>query len=202
MPANSYIATMVIPSYWGWTSYTPVIPKLYWDVYSQEERIKRLCREYDKLTHYASMIAESVNELANDMNVALDEMDAKIDALIESVNEQLEQQTQRVDEMLQQQQKNVDMQLDELKQYVDKRFDEISESQMLYDPTTGTYRPSKQSMRRVLQALSYDHKGNEQLVSFVAENNTVAQLATLTAYQTAYSTRSDIVIDDQLPEGN
>ena len=52
-----------VPPYWGWTAYTPTIPKLYWDVYSQEERIKRLCVEYDKLTHYSSMLAEHINEL-------------------------------------------------------------------------------------------------------------------------------------------
>ena len=54
-----------VPPYWGWTAYTPTIPKLYWDVYSQEERIKRLCVEYDKLTHYSSMIAEKTNEINN-----------------------------------------------------------------------------------------------------------------------------------------
>lgn len=54
-----------IPSYWGWTEYTPVIPKLYWDVYSQEERIKRLCMEYDKIIHYASMVADETNKLGD-----------------------------------------------------------------------------------------------------------------------------------------
>ena len=49
MPTN-------IPPFWGWTRYTPVIPKMYWDVYSQEERIKRLCRDHDKLAHYASYL--------------------------------------------------------------------------------------------------------------------------------------------------
>ena len=33
------------------TEYTPVIPKIYWDVYSQEESYKWLCLEYDKLMH-------------------------------------------------------------------------------------------------------------------------------------------------------
>jgi hypothetical protein len=50
-----------IPSFMDWTAYTPVIPKLYWDIYSQEERIKRLCKQYDKLCHYSSAIANQVN---------------------------------------------------------------------------------------------------------------------------------------------
>lgn len=67
MPMNNPIINAGIPSYWGWTAYTPVIPKLYWDVYSQEERIKRLCKEYDKLTHYSSMLADSINENSSDI---------------------------------------------------------------------------------------------------------------------------------------
>lgn len=49
--------------YWGWNAYTPVIPKLYWDCESAEQAIKNLYRSFDKLTHYASYIAETVNEL-------------------------------------------------------------------------------------------------------------------------------------------
>lgn len=58
---DNTIDSTMIPSFFGWTEYTPVIPKLYWDIYSQEERIKRLCKQYDKLCHYASMLAEQVN---------------------------------------------------------------------------------------------------------------------------------------------
>lgn len=55
--------THTLPPYWGWTTYTPVIPKFYWDVYSQEQRIKHLCKEYDRLAHYASMLAEEINAI-------------------------------------------------------------------------------------------------------------------------------------------
>lgn len=56
-----------IPPFWGWTRYTPVIPKMYWDVYSQEERIKRLCRDHDKLAHYASYLAELLGKNNEDI---------------------------------------------------------------------------------------------------------------------------------------
>lgn len=50
-----------IPVYWGWTNFTPTIPKLYWDVYSQEERIKRICKELHKLMEYANMLGKEIN---------------------------------------------------------------------------------------------------------------------------------------------
>ena len=50
-----------LPGYAGFTSFTPTIPKLYWDVYSQEERIKRICCELHKLCEYASALNININ---------------------------------------------------------------------------------------------------------------------------------------------
>lgn len=61
----------VVPFY-GWTEYTPVIPKMYWDVYSQEERIKLLLKDHDKLVHYASYLAEQIQK-NNDNQSSLEE---------------------------------------------------------------------------------------------------------------------------------
>lgn len=49
-------------------SYTPVIPKFYWDAKSQEEIVKYLCCEYDKLRHYADSLADKENETAQAVN--------------------------------------------------------------------------------------------------------------------------------------
>lgn len=191
MPPNtSYLAAQLIPPYWGWTSYTPVIPKLYWDVYSQEERIKRLCLEYDKLTHYASLIAESVNGIS-------EQVEQTINDFKQQVTEQLNAQNEAIAEQLAAQNAKVESELAAMRKYIDDKFNEFAQGTQTYDVTTGTYRPSYQAMRRLFQALSYDHKGDEQLVSYMAENNTVAQLGMMTVYQAAYSTRHDIIIDDQ-----
>lgn len=50
------------PIYSGWTTYTPVIPKLYYNVYSAEQRIKQLCMNFDKVEHYLDYIANLMNE--------------------------------------------------------------------------------------------------------------------------------------------
>ena len=50
-----------LPGYAGFTSFTPTIPKLYWDVYSQEERIKRICCELHKLCEYANALNININ---------------------------------------------------------------------------------------------------------------------------------------------
>lgn len=49
-------------------AYTPVIPKFYWNAKSQEEIVKYLCCEYDKLRHYADTLADKENETAQAVN--------------------------------------------------------------------------------------------------------------------------------------
>lgn len=59
---GTYIPGLNFPIYSGWGQYTPVIPKLYWDVYSQEQRLKQLCMNFDKVEHYLDYVAELMNE--------------------------------------------------------------------------------------------------------------------------------------------
>lgn len=193
MPINSYIVSATIPSFWGWTAYTPVIPKLYWDVYSQEERIKRLCMQYDKLCHYASMLAKAVNELSNSVEDTLEEFEKKI-------TEQLSAQNQLITEQIAAQNAKVEAELQAMKIYIDQKFDEFAQGTQTYDVTTGTYRPSYQSMRRLYQALAYGFKGENALVSEVG-NMTVSELSNKTIYNVAWGNLDTIIIDDQIKEG-
>lgn len=65
------------PPYRGYTWNAPVVPKLYWDVYSQEQRIKALCMEYAKLIAYNSDLADTLNnyiEIVNTMQQQLPEL--------------------------------------------------------------------------------------------------------------------------------
>lgn len=61
MAQNSeYVATL-LPLYQAFTQWTPVIPKMYWDVYSQEERIKAICKEIEKIVAYANTLGIQIN---------------------------------------------------------------------------------------------------------------------------------------------
>lgn len=46
----------------GVTSFTPSIPKFYWDVDSQEQTIKNLCKVINTLIDYCNSIADSLND--------------------------------------------------------------------------------------------------------------------------------------------
>lgn len=50
-----------IPPFIGFTEFTPTIPKMYWDVHSQEQRIHRICELLDKLICYADFLGEKTD---------------------------------------------------------------------------------------------------------------------------------------------
>lgn len=67
-PCNDYVQTTRFPLFAGFTASTPVIPQLYWDVYSAEERWKKLCCWLKKLTEYADSINVNVGINADDID--------------------------------------------------------------------------------------------------------------------------------------
>lgn len=71
--------TRIIPSFAGFTEFTSSIPKLYWDVKSQEQRILAICKMLDKVICYADMLGENVDEIAHTMQEILD---GKLDPMI------------------------------------------------------------------------------------------------------------------------
>ena len=63
---GSYIYTP-LPPYNSFTAYSPTIPKLYWDVKSQEQRILELCKNMMKVVAYSGETADKVNELGEEL---------------------------------------------------------------------------------------------------------------------------------------
>ena len=49
------------PYFRNFTTGTPTIPDIYWNCYSNEERMKKLCCEYDKIVKYLDAMADTVN---------------------------------------------------------------------------------------------------------------------------------------------
>lgn len=183
-----YIGSM-LPYFAGFTAFTPEIPKLYWDVPSQEQRIFDLFKQFDKLVKYSNAIVDEVNGLSTEIEQVLTDFKAQMEQLFA-------EQDAKITAQLATQDAKVTQQLADMKAYIDQRFDEYAQGMLIWDVTTGTYRPSVEATRRLFQALSYDHTGPRQLVSEVAKK-TVAELSEQTVYNVAYSDLPTITIDDQ-----
>ena len=120
------------------TEYTPVIPKIYWDVYSQEERYKWLCLEYDKIMHYLSDTIKYINDnegkYGNDIDTLYD-LTKKLGASLDNVIVQL---------------------------------DKIVETLPVYDPTQGKNVTSREAMRNMYRELAVFGARTSELATIIA----------------------------------
>lgn len=58
----AYIKPGMVLGYPAWAlDSAPVIPKFYWDAYSQEQRIHYICKELHKLVNYADYLGAQIN---------------------------------------------------------------------------------------------------------------------------------------------
>lgn len=67
----------------------PELPNLYWDVYSNEERIKKICYELAALKNYANKIAEQVNQMSGDLSkyyAAIDKLEKRLKELEDTID--------------------------------------------------------------------------------------------------------------------
>ena len=114
----------LIDDYEHW-QYTPVIPKLYWDAYSAEERIKRICLMLDKIRAYTDTAVDNFNQLSTDLA------------------DKMNKQSARMDEI------NAEM------VGVEKLIKEMALATMSYDPTRGATVTSVTAMRSLLRNADY-----------------------------------------------
>lgn len=68
------------PRWWAFTEFSPVIPKFYWDVYSQEERIKVICEYLWKTICFTENTASNFKAVQD----ALDQLQKEFDQFKES----------------------------------------------------------------------------------------------------------------------
>lgn len=64
-----------IPPFWGFTEFTPTIPKMYWNVRSQEQRILRISELLDKLICYADFLGDNVEINKSDIEYLKNEFE-------------------------------------------------------------------------------------------------------------------------------
>ena len=69
-----------VPWFAGFTDFTPTIPKMYWDVESQEQRIHAICRQLHKLVCYADMLGDRISINRED----IDELQKLFERFMES----------------------------------------------------------------------------------------------------------------------
>lgn len=121
-----YQAAMLPMPYWlAFTAGTPVIPSLYWDVKSTEQRWKEICCDLSKLIEYANQLATNENALHNHLN----NIEGDISLNIRNEFEILEKK------------------FDLFKFEIQNLINDIETSMSVWDVQHGTFKSAKEAMR-------------------------------------------------------
>ena len=72
------------PYFSSFTVSPPVIPDYYWNVYSQEERIKSICMRLERLVAFVDAMVDTVNkqyEMIRELKETIEEINKRLQAL-------------------------------------------------------------------------------------------------------------------------
>ena len=116
------------PQFMGWTDYSPVLPKMYYDVYTPEQQLKALMKEYDRLTHYLEVILKISSDNDN--------------VLLEMIN-QLQEELTTVYDFTQ-----------KIYDEFENIYKEVDRNAMIYDPTQGEWVQSIIAQRNMYRELA------------------------------------------------
>lgn len=137
----------------GTTNFTPVIPKFYWDVETQEQRIKLMCYLIQELIEQLDDKDEQVevnkNAIAT-INEYLDYLKSKnVDLWADKLEEVRNDLQGQINDL------NLDyISLRELLTKLKVDLEHIITNMKVYDPTKGKFTSSVDANRRMLQLLS------------------------------------------------
>lgn len=88
-----------LPNFWQFFNLTsqPAIPSLYWDAYSYEERIKKMCDKIWAILKYLKLVMELMNEFDDRLTV-LEELYNALEARVTRLEQLYEDLKSRVDQ--------------------------------------------------------------------------------------------------------
>lgn len=82
--AGAGLPVYPFPYFAAFTVSPPVVPDYYWNVYSQEERIKAICLRIERLVAYVDAMADTVNkqyEMIRELKETIEEINRRLQAL-------------------------------------------------------------------------------------------------------------------------
>lgn len=124
--SQNYQAAMFPMPYWlGFTAGTPVLPSLYWNVKSAEQRWKEICCDLAKLIEYANQLAINENALHEHLN----DIEGDVTLQIRNEFEILEKK------------------FDLFKFEIQNLINDIESSMSVWDVQQGEFKPAKDAMR-------------------------------------------------------
>lgn len=129
----------IISGFYPWLlSTTPVIPKLYYDVYSDEQRTKEICKLLNSLIDYSDQQTKQINEntqAIKNVEQSFEETKKEIAATLADFQTRIKKFDARVTAL-------------------EHKMNALEQQALIYDPTQGRYTASVNAMRNVINILA------------------------------------------------
>lgn len=139
---------MIILPYKLWIMQSPaIVPKLYWDAYSQEERIKRICYKVEHLEGYLSYLSGGLDDFQDEIRTIVMESERRLAEAMEELREY------------------VDDEATDLRAWVEDKLDHALASQRTWDVTRGQFTDSIDGMRRMFFDVTVDGATVDELAT-------------------------------------
>ncbi len=167
---NECNATGYVVPFGAFTTFTPVVPEVFWNVYSSEQRYKYLCDWLCALTEYVETVVVEVNDLAE-----------RVDALAAKYNREIPALNARVKKL-------------------EDIIETITTSTLVYDPTKGAYTASIDQARRMLQILATpadDYLTVQQLVDSGVSVNQLSKVMCGELINESFKRMKDKIMPEQ-----
>ena len=91
---------MPFPCYSGWEPYSPIIPKLYYDVDSVEQRTKAMAYAIEAIEQYCDLVSKELNKHTGEIT-ALQKEDVRLLNVIQAYVAEFQNNVDRIDAVLQ-----------------------------------------------------------------------------------------------------
>lgn len=149
----------------AFTSWTPVIPKMYWDVYSVEQRMKAICERLCKSEAYMDYVARTINDYTRELDEEVEKVLAEVREEMRELDEQLRADMATLDADLRQDMSELDADLRQEMLELFHRMNnlrselidfilEVCHGSLTWDVTRGAYETSIDAQRNLFNDLS------------------------------------------------
>lgn len=161
----------------AFTSWTSVIPKMYWDVYSAEQRLKAICERLCKSEAYMDYVANTINDYTRELDGEVErvlaevreemrELDAQLRADMATLDADLRQDMAELDADLRQEMLELFYRMNNIRAELIELILEIGEGHLTWDVQHGMFTDSITAQRDMFNDVTIHALTCEQLDAY------------------------------------
>lgn len=138
----------------SFTMWTPVIPKMYWDVFSAEQRMKAICERLSKSEQYMDYVAGTVNGYTQGLDEEVEKALREVREEMAALDATIHQDMDTLDADLRDEMLGLFHRMNNLEAELIELILSVAQSNLTWDCQHGEFTDSKTGMRDMFNDLT------------------------------------------------